>query len=437
MGPATSQVTNSVDRPLRVVITLSLPVIIAELGWMFMGVVDTIMVGPMGPTAIGAVSIGGILFDVLTIFGIGLMLGLDTLVSQAWGARRPGDCNHSLWQGMYLALALSPVLLIVLQLLPPLMRTADVHQGVLGLAVPYMKELAWGLPPLLFYAALRRYLQGIGLVRPVMLALVTANVVNALGNHILIPMYGVEGAGRATSISRVYMMLFLGAYAVIRDTRLLHAARLDLKRIRALLTLGLPAAGQTLLEVGVFAAATVLAGRLTPDSLAAHHIVLNLVGTTFMVTLGISSAGAVLVGQAIGRGDPKGAKHLGWLSIKLGAAFMICTAALFTLIPVTLIRIFTKNLDVLDIAVPLLMIAAAFQLFDGIQGVTTGVLRGAGNTRTPMFANLVGHWLLGLPIGYLLCFTFGQGVTGLWIGLSAGLIVVGAALLLIWHRARF
>jgi multidrug resistance protein, MATE family len=435
MGPA-SQLDRTLDKPLRAVLTLSLPVVIAELGWMFMGVVDTIMVGPMGPTAIGAVSIGGIVFDVLAIFGIGLMLGLDTLVSQAWGARRPEDCDHSLWQGLYLALALSPVLLLALMFLPPLMRAANVHQGVLGIAVPYMRELAWSLPPLLVYAALRRYLQGMGFVRPVMFALVSANIVNGLGNAILIPMYGVEGAGRATVAARVYMMLFLAVYAIARRPNLLKGARPDWNRIRDLLALGLPAAGQTLLEVGVFAAATVLAGKLTPDSLAAHHIVLNIVGTTFMITLGISSAGAVLVGQPIGRGDPRAAKHFGWLAVKLAVAFMVCTAVLFVAMPGTLLGIFTKNLDVLDIAVPLLTIAAAFQVFDGIQGVTTGILRGAGDTRTPMVTNLIGHWLLGLPAGYLLCFTFGQGVSGLWIGLSSGLIAVGATLLFVWHRAR-
>jgi MATE family multidrug resistance protein len=210
----------------------------------------------------------------------------------------------------------------------------------------------------------------------------------------------------------------------------------DFKRMAELLRLGVPAAGQILLEVGVFAASTLLAGRLTPEALAAHHVVLNIVGTTFMAPLGISSAGAVTVGQAIGRDDPHGAKQKGWLAIALAAGCMLFAALLMTVAPQTLISIFTTNTDVLTIAIPLLSVAALFQLFDGIQVSATGVLRGAGDTRTPMVANLMGHWLLGLPIGYALCFIWDYGVTGLWAGLSIGLIVVGLALIAYWSRLR-
>jgi MATE family multidrug resistance protein len=436
MVPATITAKPNLSRELRTVLGLSLPVIIAELGWMFMGVVDTIMVGPLGPTAIGAVSIGGILFDALAICGLGVLLGLDTLVSQAWGAGRPDDCRRSLWQGLYLAVAMSPVIMGALQVMPGLMRAAKVHAGVLSFAVPYMQTMAWSVLPLLMYAALRRYLQSTGLVRPVMIALVTANLVNVAGNAVLIPRYGVEGAGWATFGSRVYMAALLAVYAVARHPRLLRPYPVDIQRIRELLRLGLPAAGQILLEVGVFAMATVLAGKLIPDALAAHQIVLMIVGTTFMVPLGVSSAGAVLVGQAIGRNDPVAAKHSGWLSIGTGAAFMSLASLLLVGAPGLLIGVFTKNTDVLAIAVPLVGIAAVFQVFDGIQVVTTGVLRGAGNTRTPMLANLMGHWLLGLPTGYVLCFNFGFGVSGLWIGLSTGLIVVGTILLGVWRGVR-
>ena len=426
----------ALGRDLRAVISLSLPVIVAELGWIFMGVVDTMMVSHLGPTAIGAVSIGGILFDTLAIFGIGLLLGLDTLVSQAWGAGRFEDCNRSLWQALYLAAGIAPVLMVAMQVFPPLLKTAGVHSGVLRLAIPYMHTMTWSLSPLLVYAALRRYLQGMSLVRPVMFALVSANLVNAAGNAVLIPRFGVEGAGWATCGSRVYMAGVLATYALMRHPRLIKPPAFDVQRVRELLRLGFPAACQILLEVGVFAMATVLAGKLTPDALAAHHVVLNIVATTFMVPLGVSSAGAVLVGQAIGRNDRVSARRSGWLAIGLGARFMVTMAVLFVAAPRLLLDVFTKNTDVLAMAVPLLTIAAAFQIFDGVQVVTTGVLRGAGNTRTPMLANLMGHWLLGLPAGYLLCFIFGYGVSGLWIGLSLGLIVVGSVLLAVWRAAR-
>jgi MATE family multidrug resistance protein len=165
-------------------------------------------------------------------------------------------------------------------------------------------------------------------------------------------------------------------------------------------------------------------------------VVLMIVGTTFMIPLGISSAAAVLVGQAIGKQDARLAKHSGWLSIGLGAAFMFTMAMLLVSAPRYLLGLFTTDREVLALAIPLLMIAAVFQVFDGIQVVTTGALRGAGNTRTPMLANFMGHWLLGLPTGYLLCFLFGFGVNGLWMGLSLGLIVVGTVLLGVWRQLQ-
>lgn len=422
---------------LTEMLRLAGPVILAELGWMFMGVVDTIMVGSLGPTAIGAVSVGHVFLDLIAIVGIGLLLGLDTLVSQSYGAGDLKDCEHSLWQGLYIAAAFSPIAMLSVFTAGPILRAAGVNSGVISLAVPYAVSLQWSLPALVIYAAFRRYLQGISLVRPVMFALLSANLVNVAGNRILIPEYGVEGAGWATVVSRVYMALFLACVAVLRDPALVNRIPgIDFRRIRKLLGLGLPAAGQILLEVGVFATSTVLAGRLTPESLAAHHILLNIAGTTFMVPLGMSSAGAVTVGHAIGRGNWAAAKRSGWLAITLGAGFMAGAAVVLLVIPTPLIGIFTRNSEVLRIAIPLLFVAAVFQLFDGLQVVATGVLRGAGDTRTPMIVNLMGHWLLGLPVGYLLCFSFGYGVTGLWMGLSVGLIVVGSVLLFAWARLQ-
>jgi multidrug resistance protein, MATE family len=404
-----------VSEPLRELLRLAGPVVVAELGWMFMGVVDTIMVGPLGPEAIGAVSVGHIFIDLIAIVGIGMLLGLDTLVSQSYGAGDIADCDHSLWQGLYLAFLFSPIGMLAVYAAAPVMRIAGVDESVTLLALPYAFSLQWSLPPLLLYAAFRRYLQGISLVRPVMLVLTSANLINVAANWYLIPIHGVEGAGWATVISRVYMASALAVVAILREPALVkHIPKPEMRRIRELLRLGIPAAGQILLEVGVFATSTLLAGGLSPASLAAHHVLLNIVGTTFMVPLGLSAAGAVTVGHAIGRGEPGIAKRSGWLAVALGAGFMALAAAVFLLVPMPLIGIFTSNREVLAIAAPLIYVAAIFQLFDGVQVVTTGVLRGAGDTRTPMFVNLLGHWLLGLPVGYILCFKFGYGVTGLW-----------------------
>jgi MATE family multidrug resistance protein len=206
------------------------------------------------------------------------------------------------------------------------------------------------------------------------------------------------------------------------------------ERVRRLLALGVPAALQLTLEVGVFAAATALIGRLDAASLAAHQIALTAASITFMVPMGVSGAGAVRVGQAVGRGDSRSAAEAGWAALALGAGFMILAGLSFVAVPRSIIAPFTRDAAVVAIGVSLLRVAAAFQLFDGIQVVATGVLRGLGDTRTPMLCNLFGHWGLGLPLAYGLCFLAGMGVVGVWIGLSAGLIAVGAVLLTVWMR---
>jgi MATE family multidrug resistance protein len=284
-----------------------------------------------------------------------------------------------------------------------------------------------------------------GVARPVTIALVTANIVNVLFNWMLIhghlgaPALGVRGSAWATVLARIGMAGFLLATILYREHNsrpglFETSMRIELARMRRLIALGLPASTQVTLEVGVFAAATALAGKLAPVSLAAHQIALNLVAFTFMVPLGIAAAGAVRVGHAVGRRDPDGAARAGWTALLFGALFMACAAAVFLLIPGVLIGAFTRDLDVVKVGVSLLFVGAVFQMFDGIQGVATGVLRGLGDTRTPMLWNLVAHWFIGLPLGYTLCFVVGIGVAGLWWGLSTGLIICGVALLIVWTR---
>jgi MATE family multidrug resistance protein len=424
---------------------LSGPVVLAELGWVTMGIVDTMMVGRVGPEAIGGVSVGSITFFSVAIFGMGLLLGLDTLVSQAFGAGHLEACHHNLFQGIYLSFFLAiPLSLLVLGFIP-LLNAWGLNPGVLTQTIPYLKAIIWSLLPLLLYATFRRYLQAMNQVKPIMFALVSANLVNAVGNWIFIfghlgaPAMGAEGAGWATCVSRIYMALALLGAIWFYDRRTQSglwrtAWGLDVRRTVKLIQLGLPASLQITLEVGVFAAATALAGKLTPIALASHQIALNAASFTFMVPLGIASAGAVRVGQAIGRSDPCNASRSGWTALFLGTCFMSAAGLAFLTIPHQILRIFTTNSVVIDSGVSLLSVAAVFQLFDGLQVVATGILRGAGDTRIPMICNLIGHWLLGLPTGYVLCFIVGWGVLGLWLGLSVGLIFVGVVLLFVWSR---
>jgi multidrug resistance protein, MATE family len=314
---------------------------------------------------------------------------------------------------------------------------------VLEMTAPYLRIVTWSTLPLLLYAALRRYLQAMNVVRPIMVALVTANLVNVVVNWLLIfgqfgfPRMGTDGAAWATVASRVYLVVVLaaviawherGARVSLFSTPLL----IEAPRLWRLVTLGFPAATHLTAEVGVFAAATALAGRLDPISLTSHQIALNVASVTYMVPLGVASAGAVRVGQAIGRRDLYGASQAGWTAIALGVGFMGCAAVGLLTVPSQIIGLFTHEPSVVTLGVSLLLVAALFQLFDGLQGVATGVLRGLGDTRTAMISNVAAHWLLGLPVGYFLCFVAGWGAVGLWIGLSLGLVVVGLVLLMTW-----
>jgi multidrug resistance protein, MATE family len=429
-------------------LVLAAPVIIAELGWVTMGVVDVLMVGQLGPQAIGAVGLAGAVFIAFAVFGMGLLLGLDPLVAQAFGAGRLDECHRWLVAGVWLAILATPPIVGVVYLMNAALPLAGLPPEVVSLARPYLEIVGWSLPPLLFYVAFRRYLQAMNIVRAVTYTLVAANIVNAIANWVLIfghfgaPRLGVNGAGWATLASRIVMAGALFGVIVKRERHMQPRLRdttmsLDFPRVIRLVRLGLPAGGQMLIEVGVFAAATALAGRVSTNALAAHQIAIQMASLTFMIPYGFASAAAVRVGQAIGRRDPNGAITAGWTAIALGVSFMAAAAIVFLTTPAPLIRMFSAEPDVIALGVRLLFVAAVFQLFDGVQGVTTGALRGLADTRTAMLWNLGGHWMVGLPLGYLLCFRSGYGVVGLWWGLSVGLVICAVSLIAVWQRKAF
>jgi len=426
---------------------LALPLVLAELGWMSMTIVDTMMVGrlPNSATAMGAVSLGSNLFIVLALFGGGLLMGLDTLVSQAFGAGQREDCHRSLLNSIYLSIILTPFLAGPVWLLPRLLRSMQVDPATLALTIPYTKALVVGLFPLLLYFAVRRCLQAMNMVKPIAFALVTANIVNAMGNWVLVygklgfPAMGAVGSGWSTCISRFYLASVLVGYLLWYDHR--HRTELlktpiepDYRRIRRLITLGFPAAMQFTLESGVFGLTTALIARLGAVPLASHQIALNTVAFTYMVPLGIASAAAVRVGQAIGRGDPQGAGDAGSTAIFLGASFMTIMSVALLVFPRWIARAYTPDVAIIHSTIALLAAGAAFQLFDGIQTVCTGALRGLGDTRTPMFCHFTAYWVIGLPLGAWLCFRRGWGAFGLWSGLSLALILIGIVLLVVWRK---
>ena len=420
---------------------LAVPLVLAELGWMAMGVVDTMFVGRVGAEAIGAVGLGTMVFYGVAICAAGVLLGLDPLVAQAFGAGDRQGCHHSLVAGVWTAVVMIPAVMGLVWVLESSLPLLGVTSDVVLATRPYLHALIWSAPPLLIYFALRRYLQALHIVRPVMITLITANLVNLAGNWVLVlghlgaPRLGAEGAGWATCVSRVYMAAALVFVLWRRDPEIFHIAwRPDTRRMWSLLKLGAPAAGQMAVEIGVFATVTVLVSRLNATALAGHQIALTTVSTTFMMPLGISSAAAVRVGFELGRGDSRAAARAGWTALGLGAAVMSAAAVVLLVVPEAIARIFTPDAAVIAAAATILRVAAFFQLFDGLQIVVTGSLRGAGDTRTPMVCHFVGYWIMGLPLGAMLCFWRGLGAPGLWMGLSAGLIAIGVVLAAFWWR---
>ena len=453
-APATDpdiQVFEQHDHPprlgeeLRALLTLAIPVVLSELGWMTMTIVDLIMVGRLGPDAIGAVGLGNAIYYAPSLFGIGLLLGLDTLVSQSWGARRFDDCHRSLAQAIYIAAAFTPLLMIYMVAGGRIFTGHGVDPTVAGLTRSYVSILNWGTFPLLVYGGFRRYLQGVGRVRPVAFALTTANLINLVGNWVLIyghfgfPAMGVRGSALSTCAARVYMAAVLIYAAWAHESKRGHALFAhwptpDWQRIRALLQLGLPAASQVVLEVAAFGAVTVMASHLGPIPLATHEIVLSCAAYTYMVPLGISAAAAVAVGHAIGAGNPARARRAGSLAIAIGAGFMACMALVLIPFPRPIVHIWTTDPNVVALAGHILAIVAGFQIFDGIQSVSTGALRGLGETRYPMLMNFAGYWIIGLPLGAVLCFALRRGLSGLWMGLTLALILIALLLCTRWLK---
>ena len=426
-------------------IALAVPVVLSELGWMAQGIVDTIMVGKLGPAAIGAVALGNAVYYPPALFGIGLLLGLDTLVAQAYGRKDHDGCHRWLAQGVYLACIAAPLLMLLIFAASFGFVPSGIAPVVAGPAESYLRILNWGTLPLLLYGGTRRYLQGVGNVRVIAATYIGANLLNWFGNWVLIygkfglPALGVNGSAISTALARVFMAVALLGFAWRYERKrghplFRHWAGPSLIKLRQLVRLGVPAAGQIVLEVGAWNLATLAAGWLTPIALATHQIVLNYASVTYMVPLGISSAAAVSVGHAVGAGDPQRARRAGWLALFLGTGFMLLAALGFLLAPIPLIALYTRDPQVMALGPSLLGIVAAFQIFDGIQTVSTGALRGLGETRAPMLANLVGYWILGLPLGLILCFVFGWGIYGMWIGLTLALILIALALLWRWCR---
>jgi MATE family multidrug resistance protein len=377
------------------------------------------------------------------IFGMGILTGLDYLISHSHGAGKSEE-GHLCWsQGFWVSWLIGIPMTALLYLLSCHLDWLGLNSEVIGPSREYLSLLSFSLIPVYLFTASRQYLQAMGHARPAAVVLIVANVVNALANwafvlgHFGFAAAGARGSAQATLVARLFMFFaMLGVHFYYDQSRHGYFKKFGVPLLRdpmkRLMRLGIPSALQMTFEVGGFAFSTTLAARLAAEALAAHQIVLNIASITFMVPLGISSATAVLVGREMGKGAPQEATRVGWKGLGLGVGFMALSGVCLLLFSTYIIEIYTTDMEIRKLAAEILLIAALFQLSDGAQTVATGALRGLADTRTPMLANLLGHWGVGIPIGITLCFFRGQGLVGLWTGLALGLTAVAALLLARW-----
>lgn len=422
---------------------LALPVVADQIGLMSMSFVDTIMVARLGSAELGAVGIGATVYFFFILFAFGVLASVTPTVAQAFGAGRHDEIETAVGQSFWLVLALTALGLAIAWNIGPVLRAFHEPPKLIALAETFVRPLSLGVLANLMYTALRGFVTGLGRTRVTMVISLCALVVNAVLDYALIygnlgaPRLGVAGAGYATAIVQTCMFLML-AFIVLRagEFRRYRFVR-NIFPIRPavflrLARLGLPIGAGNCLEGGIFGLTALLMGQIGQTELASHQIALNVASFTFMIPLGIGTAITTRVGQFIGLGNRAAARTAGWVGIGMAAATMCAAAALFLSIPGVIVGIYTDKTDVVAYATGLLMIAGAFQLFDGIQVATLGALRGLKDTSRPMFVNLFSYWCVGVPTGYALAFWCGLGGHGLWWGLVSGLAAAS-----VLHTLRF
>ncbi|MFI5371149.1 MAG: MATE family efflux transporter [Candidatus Eisenbacteria bacterium] len=422
---------------------LAVPVVMVQLGLMAMGVIDTMVVGRVSAIALAGVAIGALYNFAIGTFGMGILGAVDPLVSQAVGANDEPAIARAVQRGLVIAGVLGVIAALLSLPAERVLRWLGQPPALVAVAGPYVHVQWPSMVAFFLVVLLRQVMQALGRMRPVVITIVAANLVNGLLAWSLVfgrlgaPRLGTIGSGIATTLARWFMAVLLTTLTWHElEPRLrarVHA--LEWRPILRMLKIGLPIGFQYELEYGVFATVALLMGHMGAVAAGAHQIAINIASLTFMVPLGVSIATSVMVGRAVGAGDPLAARRAGLTGLFAGAVFMSASACVLLLVPGWLARLYTPDPRVVALAVTLIPIAGVFQVFDGLQVVSIGILRGVGDTRTPLVVNLIGYWAFALPLSLFLAFRLGLGPRGLWWGFVGGLGVV-AIILLTRVRAR-
>ncbi len=428
-GPVSNQ---GFFRHIRETFHLSVPIIIGHLGHMLMGVTDNMMVGRLGSVPLAAAGLSNVLFLLVLVMGLGISMGITPLVAQTHGAGEKTECGRVLRQGLIVTFFAGIVLFLITLVLSASLGKLGQPEDVVKLAKVYMTILGFSIFPLMVFQSFKQFAEGLSITTSAMVITLLANIVNVGVNWVFIfghlgaPALGLAGAGLGTLLSRVFMALAMAA-VVYKSSYLKtfapFSSRFRINPVVAgkLLSIGIPAGLQYVFEVSSFAGASVLIGWIGTRELAAHQIALNLSSISYMFSLGVSAAATVRVGTALGRNDVPSARSAGFSCIALICLFMVFFAGIFISLKNVLPGFYISENDVVLIAAQILLIAGIFQISDGIQAVSAGMLRGAMDMTVPTIITFAAYWLVGIPVGYVLGFTFRMGVVGVWIGLLMGL----------------
>lgn len=435
---------------VRATVILALPIVVTQLAHVSMSFVDTVMVGRLGPEALAGVALGSTVFFNVLIFGMGVMMAVGPMVSQAFGAGDSDPIGRSVRQGLWLAACMAVPGMVVLW-------NADVLLGWLGQspenaarAASYLRAIMWGVFPFLGFVALRSFMEAVSRPRTITAIALGGVGLNVFLNWVFMygklgfPAMGLIGTGWASAgvftFDFCVLLFVVWRERSFSDYRIFsRLGRPDATYFKELFRIGWPIGASMGVEMSLFMATVMMMGWLSTTALAAHQVAIQCAAFTFMVPLGIGMATSVRVGQAVGRRDAVGARRAGRTGVLLSVAFMGAAAVLFWTAPRLVVGLYLDVSDpaneaVVSMAVTLLAFAAVFQVVDGVQVSAMGALRGLKDTRMPMILSVVAYWGVGLVSGYVLAFVFGFGERGLWTGLVAGLAAAAFLLSIRFNR---
>jgi MATE family multidrug resistance protein len=433
-------------KELRALLTVAGPLIINNLAIAGINFSDAVMAGRLGASQLAAVSVGGSVWLLAFVFCLGLLMALSPIVSRLVGAGDLSRVGRYVRQGFWLSQVLGITIFLLAQwLIAPLLAYIGIDSAFREDAVGYIQAIMFGIPAMCAFLVFRFTTEGLGVTRPIMWSTLFSLVSNIFGNWVLMygnlgaPALGATGCGISSAITIWLMAIGLGVYLYSHKQYkplkiFVRSIRLRWKLLRELLSLGLPITMTITAEAGLFSAVSILVGTISAQVSAAHQIAVNFAGTMFMIPLAFSSATTVRVGHALGADDSEAARFRGWLGIICCGAFMLGSATFMLFARDLVVGLYTSDPSVKEIAMSLLLVAAVFQVSDGVQIGSAAALRGYKDTRVPMMINLVAYWVIAFPLAYYAAVIAKAEPQFIWMAFVAGLFL--AASLLTYRYGR-